>query len=104
MKKTSQANTCRAWSWINRIGRMLLSSAAIGSTGMLPAHAQTALPSLNVNIDETSISGISSGAYMAVQFAVAHSALVRGVGAIAGGPYYCAKDDLEIAYRGCMVG
>ncbi len=39
---------------------------------------------------------------MAVQFHVAHSARVQGVGAVAGGPYYCAQASLRIAYNNCM--
>ncbi len=58
-------------------------SAVAGETG--------ALPSLNAAIEETSISGISSGAYMAVQFGTAWSSIVKGVGVVAGGPFYCAQ-------------
>lgn len=47
------------------------------------------------------VSGLSSGAYMAVQFHVAHSARVTGVGALAGGPYYCAQGSLWTAYYNC---
>ena len=50
------------------------------------------LKSYNVDLRETTVSGVSSGAYMAVQFGVAHSAIVQGVGATAGGPYLCAFD------------
>ena len=49
------------------------------------------------------VSGVSSGAYMAVQFHVAHSALVKGVGAIAGGPYYCAQGSIWAAYYNCRT-
>jgi predicted peptidase len=46
-----------------------------------------------LDIDRTgiSLSGVSSGAYMAQQFHVAHSSKVVGVGIIAGGPYDCAR-------------
>lgn len=37
-----------------------------------------------------SLSGVSSGAYMAQQFHVAHSTHIMGVGLVAGGPYRCA--------------
>jgi hypothetical protein len=40
---------------------------------------------------------------MAVQFHVAHSATVKGVGAIASGPYYCAQGSLSTAYYNCMT-
>lgn len=49
------------------------------------------LPALAAKIDETSVSGISSGAYMAGQFEIAHSSLVKGAAIIAGGPYGCAQ-------------
>jgi len=50
-----------------------------------------ALKSYNARIEETSISGISSGAFMSVQFGVAWSSIIKGVGLVAGGPYYCAQ-------------
>ena len=43
------------------------------------------LPPHNINLSQTSLSGVSSGGYMAVQFHVAHSSIVRGVGVIAAG-------------------
>ena len=52
-----------------------------------------ALRAYNAAIDESSISGISSGGFMAVQFGTAWSSVIKGVGAIAGGPYWCAKAD-----------
>lgn len=59
----------------------------------LAAGAAAPLPALNIDLNQTSVSGISSGAYMAVQFGVVHSAQVRGVAATAGGPYFCAGKD-----------
>jgi len=57
-----------------------------------PAQADDPpLGAYNAEIGESSISGISSGAFMAVQFATAWSGTVKGVGVIAGGPYYCAQ-------------
>lgn len=55
------------------------------------------LPELNIDIKQTTVSGISSGAFMAVQLAVAKSASIRGVAATAGGPYFCA---LEASFAG----
>lgn len=48
------------------------------------------------------VSGISSGAYFAHQFHVANSSWVSGAGILAGGPFYCAKSDLERAFTRCM--
>ena len=40
---------------------------------------------------------------MAVQLHVAHSAVFKGAGAIAGGPYYCARGSSWTAYYNCMA-
>jgi poly(3-hydroxybutyrate) depolymerase len=53
---------------------------------------------------QVTVSGLSAGGYMAVQFAVAHSALVRGVGVVAGGPYRCAAGDPRRALDTCLRG
>src|SRR5215831_3265760 len=42
------------------------------------------LGSYGIDIQQTSVSGVSSGAAMAVQMHVAHSSIMRGVGVIAG--------------------
>jgi poly(3-hydroxybutyrate) depolymerase len=65
------------------------------------AWAAPPLPGLDAE-ESATVSGLSSGAYMAVQFHVAHSARVRGAGAVAGGPYYCAQGSLWTAYHNCM--
>jgi poly(3-hydroxybutyrate) depolymerase len=72
----------------------------------LAARAAAAPPlgAYDVKLDETSVSGVSSGAYMAVQLAVARSALVVGAGAIAGGPYGCAGGSASTALGACMLG
>ncbi len=58
------------------------------------------LPGVGANLAETSVSGISSGAYMAGQFQLAHGDIVVGAGIIAGGPYGCA----ESLYADLMPG
>lgn len=55
-------------------------------------------------IDEVTVSGISSGAAMALQYAVAHSAGVNGVAAIAGPSWGCAKGFVSTAINDCMCG
>jgi poly(3-hydroxybutyrate) depolymerase len=60
------------------------------------------LPKLNIDPRQISVSGLSSGGYMAVQFEVAYSTLVMGAGVIAGGPYYCAQGSLAIASPNCV--
>jgi len=63
--------------------------------------APVALQNFNIDISQTSVSGLSSGGFMAVQFSVAYSSIVKGAGIIAGGPYYCAQGDVDIATRKC---
>ena len=55
------------------------------------AAASRALPAYQVDLSQTTVSGLSSGAFMAEQFAVAYSGIVQGAGIVAGGPYYCAS-------------
>ena len=47
-------------------------------------------------------SGLSSGAFAAVQLHVAFSSRVSGAGAVAGGPFFCAQDNLPTALSSCM--
>ena len=77
-----------------------------GGNGALVAcaHAQSAekLHSYAANVSAVSVSGVSAGGYMAVQFHVAHSAIVRGAGILAAGPYYCAQGSSWAAQGNCM--
>lgn len=65
-----------------------------------PALTEERLTGFNADIGESSISGISSGAFMAVQFATAWSSVIKGVGVVAGGPYWCAKADADDVING----
>lgn len=58
-------------------------------------------PSL-VLAQSITVSGISSGAYMALQFHMAYSSVVNGSGIVAGGPYFCAKNQITDALNRCM--
>lgn len=60
------------------------------------------LPVLNLDRDKTTVSGLSSGAFMAVQIQVAFSERVAGAGIVAGGPYGCADGNVFRAIRLCM--
>ena len=55
---------------------------------------------------KVSVSGVSSGAYMAVQLQVAFSKTFMGVGSVAGGPYFCAENmtDITAIKLKCMAG
>jgi poly(3-hydroxybutyrate) depolymerase len=75
-----------------------LSCAAFVSIGQLAAEP-AALPRYTAALGESSISGISSGAYMAIQFATAWSSVIKGVGVVAGGPFWCAQADAGDAFN-----
>ena len=83
-------------------------------------HAQNApqafpLPALGADPKATSVSGLSSGAFMASQFHIVHSSTVIGAAIVAGGPFACAESAypplpegpgasiaLPFAMAGCM--
>ena len=71
-----------------------LTSATVMAMSPLAAEP-VALHGYNAALGESSVSGISSGAFMAVQFGTAWSSVIKGVGVIAGGPYWCAKADAD---------
>jgi uncharacterized protein (TIGR03382 family) len=68
------------------------------------ASAQTTLASYNVDPSTVTVSGISSGAFMAVQLQVAYSSRFTGAAIIAGGPFYCAQDSIASATGACESG
>src|ERR1700738_2309549 len=78
---------------------VLLACAAVSAVSPLAAEP-VALRGYNAAIGESSISGISSGAFMAVQFGTAWSSVIKGVGVIAGGPFWCAKADADDLING----
>ena len=55
---------------------------------------------LQLDPDQVSVSGLSSGAFMANQLHVAHSSRIMGAGIMAGGPYRCAAGH----YPGSWLG
>lgn len=63
-----------------------------------PEAALKELPNIRATLTGTTVSGLSSGAYMAEQFQLAHADIVTGAAIIAGGPYACA----ESAFTGFM--
>lgn len=69
---------------------LLILATAWGTAGAVAGERPAALPRLNIDAAQTTVSGISSGAYMAGQVQIAYSSLVRGAGLVAGGPYSCA--------------
>jgi poly(3-hydroxybutyrate) depolymerase len=69
-------------------------TAVIGDNDADAAElASTPLPRLCIDGARVSVSGISSGGFMANQFHVAHSATVMGAAIFAAGPYKCAGNN-----------
>jgi len=62
-----------------------------------------ALATLALATGMLTVSGLSSGAYAAVQFQVSYSSTVRGVGVVAGGPFWCAMDLISEALTSCVI-
>ncbi len=77
------------------IGALLVSFASLA----IPASAQERLGILDIDPNKVSISGISSGAFMANQFHIAHSELIMGAGLVAGGLYTCAVSRVDEANK-----
>lgn len=94
----------RVRSWCKRV------LAAVASLGVLaglmaPVAARAEpvkLPGYGADLTQTSVSGLSAGAYMAVQMHIVHSSIMKGVGVFAGGPYHCAESDIDTALKRCM--
>lgn len=66
----------------------------------IPAHAASPLPAYNVDPGTASVSGLSSGGFMAAQLGVSYANTFRtGFGVFAGGPFDCARNQ---NYTACM--
>jgi len=62
------------------------------------------LPKYNVSVNDVSASGFSSGADLAIQLHFAYSKTIKkGVGVIAGAPYYCSQGNITISVTACML-
>jgi poly(3-hydroxybutyrate) depolymerase len=85
----------RPWAgYSTRRLRAALRAAAVAAlvTAFPAAAAEPPLPALCIDSAAVSVSGVSSGGFMAHQLHIAHSARIIGAGVFAGGPYACAGD------------
>lgn len=103
--------------WMGMVIAGMAFTYAVFNRGRTPEVAGDRLPALGAVLDQTSVSGISSGAYMAGQFEMAHAKIVTGAAIIAGGPYGCSESifadamggpgtaflNLSKAVNGCML-
>lgn len=89
---------------LHRLAAVALAlAAAVSVGGCARTEAFQPLPALGIDAARVTVSGISSGAYMAQQVHLALNEHVRGAGLIAGGPYGCASGALETALAACMA-
>ncbi|HWE17467.1 MAG TPA: PHB depolymerase family esterase [Hyphomicrobiaceae bacterium] len=99
MRQNDQEKFAAIPAWVRLrvavIGGALL---AVCSLVARPALAAEALPKLGADLAQTSVSGLSSGAYMAGQLQVAHSKDIVGAGIVAGGPFACAETDASLIF------
>ena len=82
---------------LNRI--FCIASLAVAASGITPALAAVPLPALNIDTGQITVSGLSSGGFMANQLGIAYSSTFKGVGVFAAGPYMCAGHS---NYTACM--
>lgn len=72
----------------------------------LPAFADAPKP--KIDNSKITVSGVSSGAFMAQQLHVAYSDIFSGMGSVAGGPFFCAQNmkpaDIATIKQQCMMG
>ncbi|MDI1258200.1 poly(3-hydroxybutyrate) depolymerase [Aquabacterium sp.] len=74
---------------------------ALSLTASAQAQVLSRLSALGLQRDAVTVSGLSSGAYMAGQFQVAYSASLSGAAVLAGGPYGCSRGSVSAAMFNC---
>ena len=79
-------------------GALLLLLVAAG------AEAAGPLPRLSILPGSLTVSGVSSGGYMATQYQVAFSKDVIGAGIVGAGPWLCARGVITRAMDDCLAG
>jgi poly(3-hydroxybutyrate) depolymerase len=72
-----------------RVVKMAAVASALAATGCTATTADS-LPALKADVSKQTVSGLSSGGYMAGQFQIANSSRVFGAGIVAAGPFGCA--------------
>jgi len=102
---------------------MKLSGLVLAAAGLLLAAEAAQLQTYSIDLQHISLSGLSAGAFMAVQYHTIHSSKIRGkcsalrdwtqsftthpiliagLGVIAGGPFFCAQANVDLALTSCM--
>lgn len=76
--------------------------SAVSCLMLASGLANAGVDRLNLDIEQITVSGLSSGGYMAGQFHIAHANWVSGAGLLAAGPYYCARNSILTALGQCV--
>ena len=89
---TQRSSPACASVWAIALVSVLLCMVAVARAASAPDSLGTIKERDGIHIapDQISISGISSGGWLAVQYHIAHSSQIMGAGVVAGGPYHCA--------------
>jgi hypothetical protein len=107
MRSTSSWTTSRAIRWLMLLFFVAIFAGACG--GAEDNDADETGASLRVEAGpgiraRVTVSGVSSGGYMAVQTHIALSDRISGAGIVAGGPYHCAEGSVGNALGRCLSG
>lgn len=86
---------------ISKIRITLVLLLLISMTFIPKSWVYPALPAIGASANNITVSGLSSGGFMAGQFHVAFSSQVSGVGIFSAGPYLCAMGNLGSAVSKC---
>jgi poly(3-hydroxybutyrate) depolymerase len=94
-RRAARASSLLEWNAATGTLRLIATAllALILGTGSSASDTPERLPTLCIDPEAVSVSGVSSGAAFAHQFHVAHSTRVMGAGIFAGGPYLCAGEN-----------
>ncbi len=107
MQSTGSWTMTRAIRWRMLLLLVAVFTGACGGTDDPPVSGNRATVVAQVDPgirQRVTVSGVSSGGYMAVQTHVALADRVSGAGIVAGGPYHCAEGGVGNALGRCMSG
>jgi hypothetical protein len=85
-----------SWHALHQMFRSVVLCALVAAA--VTAASVSPLPVFNADIHQTTVGGLSSGAFFAVQMHVTYSSFIRGAAVYAGGPYDCESSQLFLAY------
>jgi len=103
MQSRNSLTLNRAMRWPALAIMVVVCLGACGGPGDVP-NTDDDIQARPTPVYPVTVSGVSSGAYMAVQTHVALADRVAGVGAVAGGPYHCAAGSVSNALGRCISG